>query len=382
MTEPACQIRNNPLRIACVIHSLNGGGAERVMSGLVGSLRERGHEVSLICLDDGTRDRYPVDPGVRRVLLNVMSDDPANSGPIHRLRTLRSSIMGESPDVVLSFCDATNLLVLLATQWLDTPVVVCERSDPRRQQMSRVKERLRTILYRRANQVVAQTSEVAEYLSKRLDRNVHAIGSAIKDTSIPSHRNQDAGKSPQTGESPHMIVTVGRCEREKGWDRLVDAVARLPGDLNWRLKLVGDGSLRAELEAYTQERSLDHCVEWIGWSQDVVQHLRCADVFVLPSRYEGFPSALLEAMSVGLPVVAFDASPGIRECVTNGHNGILVTNDPPDDISKLSEAIERVLTSDQLREQLGKNALHSSGSHNWDTMVDQFERVLIEAAQY
>lgn len=345
-----------------------------MMSGLVGSLQERGHDVSLICLDDGTHDRYAVHPGVRRIYLDAMSDGHHPVGPIRRVRALRASIQDAFPDVVLSFCDVTNLLVLLATRRLRIPVVVCERSDPRRQRLSMFREWLRTRLYRRATQVVAQTSEVSQYLSGRLRREVNVIGSAIRNVSGGDR------KIKERGENPKVIVTVGRCEREKGWDRLIDAVAALPNAMEWRLILVGDGSLRSDLETRADEKNVKRRLEWVGWSQRVEYHLQRADLFVLPSRYEGYPSALLEAMSLGLPVVAFDASPGIRDCVEHGNNGLLVTNQPPEDIPALRDAITRVLTDGELRQRLRKNALRSARSHDWDEMVDHFERVLLAAA--
>jgi GalNAc-alpha-(1->4)-GalNAc-alpha-(1->3)-diNAcBac-PP-undecaprenol alpha-1,4-N-acetyl-D-galactosaminyltransferase len=125
------------MKISFVIHSLDGGGAERVMAGLASRLQRRGHACTLITLDDGQNDRHDVDANVTRMTLDLMKPSvhkwQAVTNNFKRIRRLRQAIRDSQPDVVLSFCDVMNVLTLIATRGLAIPVVISERSDPAKQ---------------------------------------------------------------------------------------------------------------------------------------------------------------------------------------------------------------------------------------------------------
>jgi glycosyltransferase involved in cell wall biosynthesis len=145
------------------------------------------------------------------------------------------------------------------------------------------------------------------------------------------------------------VVAVGRFEHQKGFDVLVDAFARLPAG---RLLLVGDGSERGALERQVALLGLDHRVRLTGWIDDPRALLDEADVFALPSRFEGFPLAVVEAMLAGLPVVAADVG-SVREAVVAGESGVLVN---PDDAAGLATALQRLLEDEAERARLGRGA--------------------------
>ena len=173
------------MKISCVIHSLNGGGAERVMAGLSSRLQAKGHAVTLITLDDARCDRHEVDPRVSRRPLDVMrhsrSKFAAIANNFRRVHAVRKAIRDSQPDVVLSFCDATNVLTLLATRGLGFPVVVSERSDPGTQLLAWPWSRLRPMLYRRANDVIVLTQTAADAVAawcKNPDRKSTRLNSS------------------------------------------------------------------------------------------------------------------------------------------------------------------------------------------------------------
>ncbi|TWU17965.1 glycosyltransferase [Allorhodopirellula heiligendammensis] len=361
------------LSIACVIHSLDGGGAERVMAGLSGRLAARQHRVDLITLDDGARRRHQLSDAVRWIPLDVMSTDKRKIGWVERVTSLRRQIIQGEYDVVLSFCDSTNVLVLTATRGLRRcpRVVVSERSDPAHQSLGRVREWLRDRLYPRADAVVCLSDEVAATLHRRMNIHPVVIPSAVE-LPPPEYTQLRAASHAPTAV---RLIAIGRLEPEKGFQRLLQALAGITQDGEapaWTLRILGDGSELTALEAIARDGKIADRVEFSGWVDSVWPHLAEADVFVLPSLYEGFPSAMLEAMAGGLAVVAIDAGGGVRSAIRHGENGWLVENEA----TALASGLREILANPSLRAKLSTAAPQITNEFNWDTMVDAYERTL------
>jgi glycosyltransferase involved in cell wall biosynthesis len=170
-----------------------------------------------------------------------------------------------------------------------------------------------------------------------------------------------------------VVGSIGRLVWQKGFDLLVRALALLP---SVTLVLVGDGPRRDDLEALAREWGVDDRVQIVGWSDDARRYLPAFDVFVLPSRFEGFPLVVLEAMLARLPVVATRVG-SVAEAVADGETGFLVE---PGDVHRLVGCVRELLRDASLRERMGERgravALRRFSAH---TMADAFER-LYEAA--
>jgi glycosyltransferase involved in cell wall biosynthesis len=386
----------NRLRIGCVIHSLDGGGAERVMAGLASRLAEREHQVTLITLDDGTRNRHRLSESVQRMPLDVMSTPGHRVSWSKRLRRLRGAIAAGDFDVVLSFCDATNLLVLLATRCLAgcPPIVVSERSDPAHQSLGLLREWLRDRLYRRAAAVICQSDDVAATLNSRMGVQAIVIPSAVQSPPPDYAARRAARLDVKQTADPIRLIAIGRLEPEKGFERLLKALAMVDGssvsatdnetnareefryataDVSvWRLVVLGDGSGLPGLQRLAKEHAMFDRIEFRGWVESVWPELADADVFVLPSLYEGFPSALLESMAAGLAVLAVDAGGGVRAAIRHGENGWLVGNST----EELAAGLRRVLADAGLRRRLAASAPEVLARFGWSSMVDAYENVL------
>jgi GalNAc-alpha-(1->4)-GalNAc-alpha-(1->3)-diNAcBac-PP-undecaprenol alpha-1,4-N-acetyl-D-galactosaminyltransferase len=362
------------MRIACVIHSLSGGGAERVMAGLASRLSARNHDVTLITLDDGATDRHQVSRSVHRQCLNQMMhsrfvwDRVLNTR--RRVRSIRAAITDLSPDVVLSFCDRTNLLVLMAVGNSKFPVVVAERSDPAQQTLGRVGEWLRGHWYPKAAAVVALTETSADHLRARFHVPIHVIPSAIEAPTEGSDRTLAIANK--------RILGIGRLEHEKGFDRLIDAFEKVArSEPAWTLRILGEGSQRSALEQRVHQRGLSNRVSFAGWVSPIGNELAAATLFALPSRYEGFPSALLEAMAAGVPSVAVDCESGPRAVLTEpvldqALGGLLVENT----VTGLADGIHRLMSNAELRESIGQVGKCVVDRFGWDSMVSRYEQVL------
>ncbi len=372
------------LKIACLIHSLDGGGAERVMAGLASRLAGRGHAVTLVTLNDGLHDRHAVDSGVKRMPLSVMGDSGSAVTALVNLRrrviAIRKSMVDIGPDVVLSFCDRTNILGLMAIKGMppirlggnatDTPIVISERSDPSQQSLGPAYSWLRCRMYPRADRVIAQTDSSASFLRSalRLSR-VDVIASAVDLPLAFSDRDGASGN--------RRIVSVGRLEHEKGFDRLIEAMAIVSKvHPEWSLRIVGEGSQRQSLQTQIDRLNLGDRVSMPGWIQPASPELCEATVYVLPSRYEGFPSALMEAMAAGVPSVAVDCPSGPRAIIEDAQNGLLVSND----VAGIASGIQRMISDAAFRERIGEAGFDVVQRFGWDAMVDHYERVLRDAA--
>jgi glycosyltransferase involved in cell wall biosynthesis len=144
-----------------------------------------------------------------------------------------------------------------------------------------------------------------------------------------------------------LIGSIGRLEAQKGYDVLIRALGAIE---EATLVLVGEGSERAALEQLATEVGVANRVVWIGWSEDARSYLRTFDVFAFPSRFEGFPLAVLEALLARTAVVATDIG-STGEAVRHGETGLLV---PHDDVAALADAIRKLLGDEPLRRRLAQ----------------------------
>jgi len=181
---------------------------------------------------------------------------------------------------------------------------------------------------------------------------------------------------PRRLEPPlRRVVTVANLRPEKGHDVMIDAAARvLERYPDARFDFVGGGTEHERLVARVRERGISGAVSFLGHSEDVPACLAAADIFVLPSRTEAFPNAVLEAMASGLPVVASKVG-GVREIIEDERTGLLV---PAGDPRALADQVCRLMADAGLGVRLGSaGRTMVEGRFSFDRMVDAFERVYL-----
>jgi glycosyltransferase involved in cell wall biosynthesis len=173
-------------------------------------------------------------------------------------------------------------------------------------------------------------------------------------------------KRPRPASGP-VIGSIARFERQKGLDVLISALPRLP---EATLVLVGGGPERASLEALARSLGVLERVRLVDWTADARDYLGSLDVFVLPSRFEGFPLATVEAMLAELPVVVTDVGSN-TEAVVDGENGLVV---PADDVASLAKAVRTILADTARRQAMGKKGRARALAHFTDrAMANAFE---------
>ncbi|MEP4886777.1 MAG: glycosyltransferase, partial [Alphaproteobacteria bacterium] len=201
-----------------------------------------------------------------------------------------------------------------------------------------------------------QLRSLAGDVSDRIHLNYHGLDFAR----FP--RNDSPDKTADT-TGPLQIASVGRLVAKKGYDDLLDALARLPADLDWRLEHIGGGALSGALQNQARRLGIDGRIDWHGRQPqtDVRALLARADMFVLASKIapdgdrDGLPNVLLEAQSMGVACVATDEA-GIPELITDGETGILTA---PGDPAALADAIQ-TLAADAGR----RAAIAAAGARN------------------
>ncbi len=282
---------------------------------------------------------------------------------LRRVAKLRRLLIATRPDALLSFLTSNNVLSILATRGLNLRVVVSERAHPAHDtSVSPVLRLLRRGLYRWCDEVVAQTRETASWIEENCRRPANVIPNALRTLHVAADPKQP------------LIVAVGRLVRQKGFDLLLKAFANVCGKFpNWRVAIIGEGSERANLLRLCDSLGLNGHVEFVGKTQDVEGWLAQAGLVVQPSRFEGFPNAVLEAMGMGAAVISADCPAGPADLIEDGVNGRLV---PVEDIDALSEAMAQLMSQPELRERLGREARKVRERFRQDLIMSQWERSL------
>lgn len=340
------------MRITLVISSLRAGGAERVLSLMASYWADQGWPITLLTLSGSSETPfYPLHPAVsyRPLGVDAVSEQlgRAVANNARRLGVLREAVRTSKPDVVISFLDRANVLTLLATVGLGIPVVVSERIDPRHRVLGQSWKLLRQLTYPLAARVVAQTEAALSYFPAHIRRH----GAVVPNPVLRPHgADQPVAHMPGT----RTLVAVGRFYPQKGFDLLLRAFAQVaPAHPEWQLDIWGEGPLRGELEALRDSLGLSERVRLPGLTREPGAQMAGADMFVLSSRYEGFPNVLCEAMACGLPVISFDCPSGPREIIRHGENGLLVT---PADSDALAVALGRLMADNDARRALAAHA--------------------------
>jgi glycosyltransferase involved in cell wall biosynthesis len=192
---------------------------------------------------------------------------------------------------------------------------------------------------------------------------------------IPNGVEAHAHRAPDRRALPRRVVVVANLRREKGHDVLLRAAADVVRAFpDARVELVGGGPELPALRRLADELGLERVVSFLGHREDVTSRLDAADLFVLPSRSEAFPNAMLEAMAAGLPVVASDVG-GVREVVRHAATGLIV---PAGDAGALASAIRRLMADPPFAHGLGDAArTEVIARYSFDRMIDQFEALYL-----
>lgn len=359
------------MKLTLVISSLGVGGAARVMSVMANFWAAKGWEITILTFDNNP-SFYQLDSRVNHIGLGL-SPDSSNGlrnvwNNFQRIQALQGAIASLKPELIISFIDRVNILTILATRSLNLKVIVSERVDPTLHSLG-VWDSLRRWTYPFASKIVVQTQGAANYFSEQLQ--------------LPSSIIPNPVIAPSVENAPiknrRMILAMGHFTAQKGFDLLIKAFAKLKNQYpDWTLTIAGDGELRPEFEALRDKLKLTEKVEFPGAVESPQALFNSADIFVLSSRFEGFPSVLCEAMACGLPVIATDCPSGPREIIRDGIDGILVQRE---NVAALSAAMAALIGDEQKRHDLSIRATEVVKRFSVEKIMPLWEELLTEVVK-
>jgi len=362
-------------KLTVLVSSLSGGGAERVATTLCNAWCAAGCSVTLTpTFDADSSAGYPLDPGIQVRRLPAVPGPKTPWRQLRRLRALRRLITSERPDLVITFLTNVNVAGLLAAWGTGVPVIVCERIHPPLFPLSFWWRALRQLTYPMAHTVVVQTETTRAWFASNLPRAKTSVIPNPLALPLPD----GPAELPIAGlidSDQRLILAVGRLDPQKGFEDLLEAFALLSHEtLGWRLVILGEGPQRQALERTIEQLAIGGRATLPGWAGNMQAWYARADLFVLTSRYEGFPNALLEAMAHGVACIAYDCPAGPAELIDGPDCGRLM---PPDQgVTGLTRALVELVGDAPMRESLGQRARERAQSFSQPKVLQRWAQLI------
>ena len=365
------QMNINDNNIVIVMPSLTSGGAERVISVLANNWIEKGYKVNLI-LWNAENKFYAINKNINIIDLNFRYKNRIERlyKQLIVIYSLRQQLKILKPKFVLSFLSLNNIVTLISSLFLNTKIIISERNNPKELSID-LSERLffvRKFLYKNfADGIICQTELAKELISKEFPK--------IKISSIPNPI-----KMPNTNRKhveENLLLNIGRLHPQKGQLDLLDIISKLETK-NFKLIILGEGPLRSELEIKIKELNLEKNVYLKGAVDNIEEWLSKSSIFVFPSKYEGFPNALAEAMLAGVPSISYDCDTGPKQLINDSVNGFLINlNDKQDFTNK----IDLLLNNKELRNRFSSESKKLIHELNEDIISEKYLQFCMESSK-
>ena len=342
-----------------VVPSLECGGLERNVSLIANNIDTRVFEVTLLVVDNRNPFYQISNPEVKLIDLGLQRVSSAIRPILHLIRK-------QKPRIVLSTANHLNLLMAILKPFFPkgTMLVARESSivsiNSKRAKFAPIYNGLQKIFYRRVDAVICQSVFMQD------DLIAYYGFSAVKTVIIRNAVSQPVSAEEKSQQQTiAQLISVSRLSPEKGIDRVIRALQYL--SVPFHFTLIGDGPERESLKNLVNSLHLNDRITFLGISATPFAMIASPDLFLMGSHYEGFPNALIEANSIGIPVIAFDAPGGIAEVIQPGQNGWLVKDG---DESAFASAIEMALKT-----PLNRNAIQIDTLKRYDpqTIIQQWE---------
>ncbi len=336
---------NKKTKICLVIHSLQAGGMERVMSELASYFASQTKiETHLILYGLNREIFYPLPDNI--IIHKPKFSFNNKKRLISTLKTilyLRKTISRINPASVLSFGEYWNSLVLIALLGKKLPVYVSDRCQPDKS-LGKLHDKLRKWFYPRATGVIAQTEKAKQiYQSQFKHDNIVAIGNPIRKIEKRNNIKRE-----------NLVLMVGRLIKSKHHDKLIEMFLNIANP-DWKLVIVGYDHLKQKnsenLKKIIADNNAQDRVTLAGKQSDVEAFYLSSKIFAFTSSSEGFPNVIGEAMSAELPVVAFDCIAGPSEMIIDGESGFLI---PLYDYELFEEKLRLLMENEKKRNEFGK----------------------------
>ena len=353
--------------LVMIISSLRSGGAERVAVTIANALSEE-MRVTLLCLSARETPFYPVSASVNITFLNLLGAPQSLSGAIKaniiRIKSLRATIQGLSPDILVSFMLETNVVMVMACAGLKIPLFICEHTDPRLVRHKLPWRVLRRLTYRFSSQVVVLNQYMKTWFEQAVGKRIRVIANPIK-IELSEH-------FVPVVPDPYILAT-GRLIPSKCFDDLIRLFANLaPQFPEWRLVIIGEGELMGALQSQVDALGLEKSVCFAGRTSKVHDWMQKAAIFVSTSKLEAFPMVVSEAMMCSTPVVVVEYNEGARELVPPQSGFVLKKAN-----QQFEMALAGLMQDADKRKEMGRCAAKEIEKYSETRVMDQW-RALFE----
>ena len=360
------------MRIVFVQAGLAAGGAEKIINLLAKHRADQGDDVHVLAFtaeNGGSYFPYPDTIQVETLEPDTGSGRRGMLLILRRICWLRRRFSDIKPELIVSFLTKTNVAVLLASRGQSIPVVISERNNPGQQDAHPLWRPASLLLAWAAEGIVMQTDEARNFLPAGLQTRARVIPNPCI---LPS-----AMQMPK--RDGQRIIAVGRLERQKGFDLLLAAFAKMSSNApQATLTIFGEGRERAALVNQAEALGISEKINLPGVTNRPGAWLAVGDVFVLSSRFEGFPNVLVEALAGGYATIAFNCPWGPATIVDDEKTGVLV---PPEDVDKLAEALRRVCIDADFRSALQLAAPNAVCRYSPVDVLAQWDAVIAGSLQ-
>lgn len=367
------------MNVTLVISQLGCGGAERVCTLLAQDLHARGFTCSVITLSTRHSDFYSLPPAVDRLKLDFFNKTPhaaaAFAAFVKGNTKLRRALADTAADCVISFMDKVNIHCAVAARRLNVPLIATVHIHPQYACLDWRWRCLRRFTYPLCDRIVCVSRGIRSALPWLPEHKCPVIYNPI-----PSGPRPERPFRPPPGldTNRRWVLSVGRLTPQKGYDVLLKAFHRVHKRCaDWNLVILGEGDCRDSLEALAARLGIADRIMLPGQTKDVLPYYSACDLFVLPSRFEGFGNVLVEAMSAGMPVISTDCPSGPAEIISHGENGWLV---PVDDVGSLAAMLAATMEDPELRRRIGGRALSVAERYALDRVGSTWADLIVSVA--
>jgi glycosyltransferase involved in cell wall biosynthesis len=348
--------------------SVPGGGAERVFAEIVNGLHGRGHKVEILTFENGGSESfYPLDPAIPRM---DVGQSGGKLGQISALPRARQAVTAAKPDAVVAFMPSCYVPLGAALIGTGVPVIASEHNVPERYR----KQPLRWLSIQAASRYAARFTAVSEQMRTLYPEVVRDKMVVLPNpVAVPAGGRADAVGTPGTG----TILAVGRLHPQKDHVTLVKAFGQVAQQFpGWTLRILGDGDERERIDGEISRLGLAGRTALPGTVRDIGREYRGAQLYAIPSRFESYGLATVEALAHGLPAVGFADCPGTNELIRDGVNGVLV-QPGADRVGALAETLGGLMADGERRGVLAEGAVPAEG-HALGEVLDLWESMLVE----
>ena len=354
--------------IIYVINDFNVGGAAKIMNWLSQeslNIFSKVYIISIYNLKEETKNK--INEKIEIFDLNLKDNEKSGIlGRIRQIKKLKKEINKIDPDLICSFVSDVNVNTYFATRKSKAKIILAERGDPFT--LNKIWKRITNLDYKIVAHFLFQTNTAKKFYN--LDDKKASV--------IPNPYSSEF-KNTYDGHKENIIYSAGRLVREKGFDILINSFAEVYESYpNYELIIYGEGSERNNLELLIGKLDLSNNIKLPGYIDNIQKHIQNGTMFVLPSRYEGMPNVLIEAMMTGIPTISMDCTPGGPRFLTdNGKRGVLVELGNQ---NQLTKSIINLIENDEIRSVYSKKGLELIEELNPDNIlklwIEMFEKVI------